>query len=111
MENSIDPSPRAQLKSDEAEKYRELRWLARELCQYFPNLDLRFNIQEGRPSLHCSVPSLENIEEKNFDKLIEEEEIPEVFETLELNLDEFTSEELLFDAIFSIKQIAQLFDA
>jgi len=106
MEKETSPYQKAQLGYDELEIHSELRWLARELCLYFPQLDLRFNIQEGRPTLHCSVPLEAGFNQKHSEEISASEDV----KTLELNAYELSAEELLVEAIFNIKEVAQLFD-
>lgn len=67
-------------------------FVAHELINKFPNLDLRFNLKMGTKSLRYKAAAVSG-------------------DIFELPLEERRPEEILYDAIFNIKQIAELFDA
>jgi hypothetical protein len=66
--------------------------LAMELQRTFPELDLRFNLLDGSTTARCLIPELSE-------------------EALELSLNGRELSKTLHEAIFSIKQLAHLFDA
>lgn len=63
------------------------------LSAYFPDLDLRFNLQDDSKTLRYQIPEL-------------------TADVFELDLDPAQSiEELIHEAAFTIKELAQRFDA
>ena len=79
-----------QISSREVEKQFVL--LASELSNYFPALDLRFNLLSGTTQLRCIAP-----------------EISPVPLNLDLSMKDTT--QLLYEAIFAIKMLGKFFDA
>ncbi len=72
---------------------RQFIHFASRLSAYFPELDLRFNLQDGTNTLRYRIPDLSK-------------------DVFELDLDPALSiEQLLHEAAFTIKEIAQRFDA
>lgn len=67
-------------------------YVASALNDYFPDLDLRFNMRSGTTHIRCIIPE-------------------HSAEALELDLGAMNPQELLNEAILSIKVIARLFDA
>lgn len=67
-------------------------YIADELMERFPQLDLRFTIQPDMPEIHYCVA---DVSEQMF----------------ELSLDADNIEHVLHEAILNIKQVAGLFDA
>ena len=65
--------------------------LANELSVRFPELDLRFNLQSGTNRLRLKAASVSH-------------------EVIELPLGEYETDELLYAAMFRIKEIARLYD-
>lgn len=67
-------------------------YFASKLSTYFPDLDLRFNLQGGTNRLRYSIPSISK-------------------RVYELQLGHEHIENLVHEATFKIKEIAQRFDA
>ncbi len=67
-------------------------FVANELHSQFPNLDLRFNLREGSSQLRFMIGAVS----------------PDV---VEIDLDEASVEEIIYAAIFQVKELAQIFDA
>ncbi len=70
---------------------RKFTEAATQLAFQFPNLDLRFHRTEGEEFMRCMLPEFSD-------------------DILEFHLGA-ESESIVFDAIFAIKEMAQLFDA
>ena len=67
-------------------------FVANELHMQFPDLDLRFNLREGSSQLRFMVGAVS----------------PDI---VEIDLDESSVEEIIYAAIFQVKELAQIFDA
>ena len=66
--------------------------IASELSNIFPDLDLRFNLQGGSNRLRYVAAAISS-------------------EVHELELGDLETQELIFEAIFTLKEVAQLYDA
>ncbi len=70
----------------------EFVYLANELSNRFPQLDLRFNLKSGSSCCRVVVPS-------------------QASHVIELTLGEVEPEILLYEAVFAVKELVQLYDA
>lgn len=65
--------------------------LAQELSNYFPSLDLRFNLTTETATARCIAPELSN-------------------QPLEINLDIKNSKHTVYETILAIKSLGRFFD-
>lgn len=74
--------------------HKQFLYIANELCNRFPGLDLRFNLNQGTGRFRLLLPK-----------------VPSRQRYVELTLGQRETDELLTEATFAVKEIAQIFDA
>lgn len=71
------------------EQQKRFRQLAHELSSHFPDLDIAFGMSEEDNKVYCQIDD----------------------DQLEIYLDEMAPEELVYEAIFALKELRGRFDA